>query len=153
MATESLTQPAGNLYDDDFVAWASETARLLREGRFNEIDMEHLVEEVEDIANRYKQELRSRLRVLIRHLLKWQQQPEKRSRSWMATIVTQRTQIRDVLEGSPSLRRLLAKSIARVYPDAVKLASVETGLSERSFPRECPFSADQILDDNFVPGG
>src|SRR5713226_7682096 len=147
MAAESLTRPVSKLYDEDFVAWATETARLLREGRFDEIDVEHLVEEVEDMANRYKHELRSRLRVLIRHLLKWQQQPGNRSRSGRSTIVGQRAEIQDLLERSPSLRRELRESVVRTYGNAIKRASIETGLSEDSFPRECPFSPDQILDD------
>src|SRR5690242_6255856 len=86
MRAKSLSQPA-TLYEDDFSAWASETARLLREGRFGEIDVEHVAEEIEGMANRDKRELMSRLRILVLHLLKLLHQPEKRSRSWRATIV------------------------------------------------------------------
>src|SRR2546426_519054 len=111
MGAKSLTRPASKLYDEDFVAWASETARLLRSGRFDKIDVEHLAEEVEDMANRDKRELASRLRVLILHLLKWQQQPGKRSRSWRATIATQRAELKDLLDQSPSLRRVLPGSV------------------------------------------
>ncbi len=151
MGAESLTRPAGKLYDKDFVAWASETARLLREGRFREIDVEHLAEEVEDMAGRDKRELLSRLTVLMSHLLKWQQQSGKRSRSWMSTIATQRRELKRLLEQSPSLRAVLRQSVTRVYSDGVEQASIETGLPEDSFPRECPFSLDQILDRNFLP--
>ncbi len=151
MATESLTRSVGKPYDEDFVAWASETARLLREGRFNEIDFEHLAEEVEAMAGRDKRELISRLTVLMVHLLKWQHQAGKRSRSWKSTIATQRRELKHLLEQSPSLRGVLRQSVARVYDDTLEQASIETGLSENSFLRDCPFSADQILDRHFLP--
>jgi len=152
MSAESLSQPAANLYEEDFVAWALDTARLLREGRFNAIDIENLAEEVEAMAGRDKRELLSRLTVLILHLLKWRWQPEKRSGSWAATIVTQRTEIEGLFEQSPSLRRTLSPSLSRVYRNAVKEAAAETGLPQDTFPRQCPFSAAQVLDEEFLPG-
>ena len=152
MSAGSLTPLAGKLYDEDFVAWANETATLLRAGRFDEIDAEHLAEEVEAMAGRDTRELRSRLTVLILHLLKWQQQPEKRSVSWKSTIATQRAEVKHLLEQSPSLKRVVLESVTRIYGDAVEQASIETGLPEDSFPRECPFSPDQVLDRNFLPG-
>ena len=149
MGAEPLTRPAIVRYDDDFVQWAEETARLLRERRFDEIDLENLVEEVEAMAGRDKRELTSRLTVLLQHLLKWQHQPGKRSRSWRVTVVRQRAEIRTLLEQSPSLRRQIAKSMPRAYSDAVQLAYGETGLPPKVFPSECPFSIEQVLDENF----
>lgn len=151
MATESLTRPVSKLYDDDFVAWASETARLLREGRFGEIDIENLAEEVEAMAGRDRREMASRLTILMMHLLKWQQQPGKRSSSWRSTIATQRAELQRLLKQSPSLRREVPQSVTEVYEDAVEQASIDTGIPEDSFPRECPFSPDQILDRSFLP--
>ncbi len=151
MTAESLSRPAAKLYEEDFFAWGIETARLLREGRFDQLDIEHLAEEIEAMANRDRRELLSRLTVLILHLLKWGWQPKKRSGSWAATIVTQRTEIERVMEASPSLRRTLAPSLARVYRDAIKEAAAETGLPQDTFPRECPFSVAQVLDEEFLP--
>ena len=151
MRAKSLSQ-AATLYEDDFAAWASETARLLREGRFGEIDVEHVAEEIEGMANRDKRELMSRLRIQVLHLLKWQHQPEKRSRSWRATIVSQRAELADLLEQSPSLKRAVSELAVRGYRDAVEQASAETGLSADSFPGECPFSPAQLLDRRFLPG-
>src|SRR5947209_4622481 len=106
MGAESLSRPVANLYEEDFVAWADETTRLLREGRLDQIDIEHVAEESEGLANRDRHELVSRLTVLVHHLLKWGWQPQKRSGSWKLTISTQRTEIEDQLENSPSLRGL-----------------------------------------------
>ena len=85
-----LKPASASLYDEDFAVWTAETARLLRAGRFDEVDIEHVAEEIEDMGKRDKRELHSRLTVLILHLLKWKWQPEKKSASWGSTIVTQR---------------------------------------------------------------
>ena len=152
MGAKSLTRQAAKLYDEDFVEWASETARLLREGRFDRIDVEHLVEEVEDMASRDKRELLSRLIVLLQHLLKWQHQPENRSGSWKATVLTQRTELELLFEQSPSLKRIARGSAPRAYRKAVAAAAAATGLPVQAFPSECRFSLEQILDETFLPG-
>jgi len=158
MGVKSLTRPSAKppqhklLYDQDFAVWTQQTARLLRAGRFTEIDIESLAEEVEDMGKRDRDEAHSRLRVLLAHLLKWQQQPEKRSRSWRSTIATQRVELGQVFRRSPSMMRVLDESLAEIYFDAVEQAAIETGLPADSFPRDCPFSVQQILDRAF-PGG
>ena len=152
MGAKSLVRPATKLYDEDFVEWAFETARLLRAGRLDDIDVEHLAEEIEDMAKRDKRELLSRLTVILQHLLKWQFQTQKRSRSWNVTILSQRTELETLFEQSPSLRRWLRTSVAGAYRNAVRQASIETGLPIEGFPGECPYSPEQILDQHFLPG-
>ena len=114
VSTKTLKPPAASLYDQDFATWTSETARLLRARRFDEIDIEHVAEEIEDMGKSEKRELLSRLSVLVLHLLKWKFQREKRSSSWKATILTQRTELGRLLEDSPSLMRTLGASVAKV---------------------------------------
>jgi len=152
MSAKSLTQPTTLLYDEDFARWTAETARLLREGRFAEIDIEYVAEEIEDMGKNQHRELGSRLVVIIKHLLKWQFQPQKRSKSWKSAIIVQRAELKQLFEQSPSVRRTAPASVQRVYRDAVKQASVETDLPVESFPRECPFTPEQILDEDFIPG-
>ncbi len=152
MGTKALKPAVSNLYDEDFAVWTEETASLLRAGRFDQIDIEHLAEEVEDMGKSEKHEVQSRLRVLILHLLKWKFQPEQQSRSWNSTIATQRVELERRFEQSPSLRRDLSKSVAKVYFDAVHLAAIETGLPQSSFPSDCPFRVEQVLGRNFLPG-
>ncbi len=151
MGAKSLTLPVTKLYGEDFVAWASDTARLLREGRFDQIDIESLAEEIQAMADRDRRELRSRLRVLSFHLLKWRWQPKRRSRSWKSTIQEQRAAIEDLVQSSPSLRGSLRESVLRTYPKAVVRASIETGLPAASFPRECPWAVAEILGPDFLP--
>src|SRR5712692_1953085 len=151
MSAKSLTQSATLLYDEDFALWTAETARLLRQGRLTELDVEHLAEEVEDMGKSQHRELGSRLTVIIQHLLKWQLQPEKRSGSCKATTVTQRAELDRLFEQSPSVRRGLRAWVSRVYRDAVAAAAAETDLPKKSFPGGCPFTPEQILDEDFFP--
>ena len=147
-----MVRPAATLYDEDFALWITETAQLLRVRRFDEIDIEHLVEEIEAMAGRDRRELENRLAVLIKHLLKWEHQATRRSGSWQSTIITQRGALEGILEQSPSLRRAVPAAVARVYRRAAAAAAAETRVPADSFPRECPYSPEQILDGTFLPG-
>jgi hypothetical protein len=137
-------------YDEDFYEWTQRTAELLREAKMDEIDAEHIAEELQDMGNRDKREVVNRLAVLIAHLLKWQIQPYLRGRSWKSTIVEQRSQLELVLEDSPSLRNHALKQIESVYRRAVQVALAETGLNI-TLPDRCPFTLDQILDNDYLP--
>ncbi|MDY6993121.1 MAG: DUF29 domain-containing protein [Pseudomonadota bacterium] len=138
-------------YDTDFYAWALHQAQRLREGKFAELDIEHLAEELESMGRNNKRELTSRLKILLGHLLKWQYQPGGRSTSWRGSIVEQRLQINDLIEDNPSLKPQLVEAIAQAYPHAIELASDETGFSESIFPNTCPYAPEQILTKGFFP--
>jgi len=151
MGAKTLKPAAASLYDEDFAIWTAETARLLRACRFDEVDIEHVAEEIEDMGKRDKRELHRRLTMLILHLLKWKWQLEKQTRGWQATLLTQRAELDRLLEDSPSLRRAIPAAIAKVYPAVLRSAVLETGLPPEIFPSQCPFSPDQILDREFLP--
>ncbi len=139
-------------YDQDFYAWSLRNAALMRQGRLSEIDTEHLIEELESMAKREKRELINRLAILLAHLLKWQFQPARRSRSWQNTIDNQREDILELLAESPSLRREINERLAQAYKKALRLAEEETGLEKSYFPAVCPYTLDQALDETFYPG-
>ena len=141
------------LYDDDFFAWTKEQAALLRSGDLSLVDVLNLAEEIESMGKSLRRELRSRLIVLLAHLLKWRHQPGFRSRSWSATAREQRRQIRELLTESPSLRSLITRELSRLYADARETAADETGLAETVFPAKCPFTPEQILAADFLPEG
>lgn len=139
------------LYDEDFLAWTERTAALLRSARFAAIDVDHLAEEVEDMGKRDLREANSRLRVLLVHLLKWRHQPRKRSASWRSTIVTQRQEIADLLEQSPSLRVKLSAGLGSTYQNAVARAAAQTGIEATAFDGDCPWTLKRVLDPGFLP--
>jgi hypothetical protein len=138
-------------YDQDFYVWTQTQAALMRQGKWQEVDWEHVAEEIDALGKRDRRELASRLQVLVMHLLKWQRQPEQRSGSWRRTIGEQRDQLHLLLEDSPSLRPQVPVLLARRYPYARDKALDETGLF--TLPDTCPFTPEQVLDVNFWPEG
>ena len=142
---------AAELYDRDFAEWAVRNAELLRSGRVAEADLDHIAQEIEDMAKRERRAMQSRLARLIQQLLKWQVQPMKRSASWQSTIAEQRFRIGKLLEDNPSFRPELAKSIDQEYDHAVHLATLDTGLERERFPSSWPYTVEQTLDQGFLP--
>lgn len=144
-------EPATQSYEADFYAWTQESAALLRAGRFAEADIAHVAEEIEDMGRRDLRELDSRVQVLLAHLLEWQLQPERRTPSWRATITTQRLELDALLAQSPSLRPRLVSGIAENHRRAIRRAAAEVNLAPERFPPICPYSLEQVLDDDFLP--
>lgn len=140
-------------YEKDVVAWAAEQARLLRAGRLDLLDVEHIAGEIEDVGKSEQRELASRMAVLLSHLLKWQYQPERQGASWEKTIRAQRKEIQYALDESPSLRPKLeeARWLDMVWTKAVAQAVGETGLD--CFPEACPWAIeDEVLAETWLPG-
>jgi len=144
-----------SLYGRDYYSWALEQSSALRERRFDALDMDHLAEEVEGLAKSERRELRNRLMRVLVHLLEGRFQAAHRSRSWETTLISQRVQIAALLDDSPSLRIELPESVERAYGLALRLAGKEMGMTreqwEQLFPAQCPWSAKQILDEDFYP--
>ncbi|MBK1633594.1 hypothetical protein CKO31_23185 [Thiohalocapsa halophila] len=140
-----------NLYEHDIHAWTRQTAELLKARRFQDIDVEHLIEELENMARRDRQELVSRLKILLGHLLKWEYQPTHRCSSWLGSILEQRLRLRDLLSSSPSLKPFLAEAADLAYADGAQLASRETGLAITQFPASLPYPLERLLDDDWLP--
>ena len=139
------------LYAQDLCLWADHNATLLREGRFDSLDIEHLIEELTDMSKSDQRALYSHLKNLLMHLLKWQFQTEQQSKSWQYSIVNARLEIKDLLKDSPSLRPRIDGEFANIYNDARLLASIETGLDFAIFPANCPYTLEQTLDASWMP--
>lgn len=139
------------MYDQDFYAWAMKSAELLRQGRFSEIDVEHIAEELETMGRSERRELINRLAVLLTHLLKWRFQPERRGRSWALTIEEQRRQTARVLHDNQSLKAAIDEILQEAYGDAILHTARQTGLDRKTFPETCPFTLQQIIDTDFWP--
>jgi Domain of unknown function DUF29 len=145
----------GDLYDGDFYRWAVEQAAVMRNKRCElealGIDWVNVAEELDTLGRSERRELRSRLGVLLLHLLNWLHQPMHQSTSWRRTIETQREAIGELLSDSPSLKQLLDQTMVAAYRDARRDAVVETGLSDTAFSAHCQWTAAQVLDPNFLP--
>jgi hypothetical protein len=138
-------------HDSDFYTWTQEQAALLRQGRLSEADIVNLIEEIEDMGASERRELENRLIILLAHLLKWMYQPERRGNSWRLTIKNQRFQTKRHLKKNPGLQHDLGDSFEAAYYTASLDAAKETKLDESTFPVNCPWLIDQVLDDEFWP--
>jgi Domain of unknown function DUF29 len=143
--------PVDDLYETDFYAWTQEQARLLRERRWDDLDLENLVDEVESVGGSEKREIRNRLTKLLAHLLKWQYQPGLRGASWRATIRDQRRELAEIVRDSPSLRGYVNGQVQERYTSGRLEAAEQTGIAFGLFPEECPFAPEQVLDLEFWP--
>lgn len=150
MAKPPMSEP--NLYATDFHAWTQKQVMLLQSQRWSSIDLPNLIEEIESLGKQQRQELRNRLSLLMGHLLKWEYQPQRRSRSWLATLRIQRRDIVRLLKDNPSLKPHLEDALKDAYENARDLAMAETDLPEQTFPLEVPYQLSDILDDGFYPG-
>jgi Domain of unknown function DUF29 len=147
------------LYQKNYTAWAEKTSELLKAGQFSELDIEHLLEELAGMGASEYNELESRLTILIAHLLKWQFQYQQLSArwqefkgdSWRSTIIEQRARIVKRLRKSPGLKANLPEILAEAYQDALELAIKETRLPAAIFPSHCPYTLEQLLNDDFYP--
>ncbi len=140
------------LYETDFYQWTVEQSQFLALGKLQGLDLENLFEEIESLGKQQQQELENRLAVLLGHLLKWDFQPDIRTRSWRATIKEQRLRIQLLLKKSPSLKSYLVTAVEVGYYLGVVLVEKETPFDAKDLPAECPYTIAQIFDVNFPDG-
>ena len=138
-------------YEIDFAAWVHEQVERLRRGATDEVDIEHIAEELEQLARSERRALASHLHNLMLHLLKWQFQPSHRGDSWSASIDNARSHIHELLTEMPSLRQYVEGQIEHQHDRARKSAAAQTGLPKARFPEDCPYAAEQLLDPEFLP--
>jgi len=146
-----MSTVTANLYETDFYGWIKSQVDALKAGNLKGLDVDNLIEEVEDMGRSEKREFDSRLEVLLTHLLKWQYQPNFRGRSWQFTVMEQRTRIAYHLADNPSLKSRIPETYERTYALAVIDAVKETGLDKTAFPAQCPWTFDEVMDEDFWP--
>jgi hypothetical protein len=137
--------PVRTGYMQDFYSWLMEQARFVREGRWDQVDRDNLAEEIESLGREQFNKLESALHVLLLHMLKWDHQPKKRTRSWVLSIEAQRIEVADVIDDNPGLNPRIDEAIARGYRKARVEAARETGLEEDRFPALCPYAWDDLM--------
>lgn len=138
---------AKTLYDTDFVEWSARTAQCVRAGRFDEVDLEHLAEEIESLGKRDRWAVHSQLLRLLLHQMKRRIQPERESASWRRSIISSQDRITLRVKDSPSLKQFLEEELPGIYTRAVRGALLETGVRTVNLPERCPFTVDRLLED------
>ena len=148
------------LYERDLQQWIDQTVEQLRNREFGALDIEHLIEELIDLGKSEKNTLRSNLTMLLAHLLKFKVQhdvPDMMKASWYSSVLEHRQRVLNNLADTPSLKSYLVDALEKSYPDGRKLAIKEGKLAkfgvrvpeESMYPMICPFSVEQILDEDF----
>ncbi|QLE55732.1 DUF29 domain-containing protein [Nostoc sp. TCL26-01] len=151
---------SNNLYDRDLQSWIEQTIQQLQNREFDSLDIEHLIEELVDLGKAEKNALKSNLTILLTHLLKLMVQhdvPDMMKGSWYSSVLEHRQRVLNNLSDTPSLKSFLPEAIEKAYPDGRKLAIKESKLAkfgvrvpqESEYPLVCPFSVEQILDEDF----
>ena len=143
--------PTHSLYDTDLYRWTQEQAGLLREGKLHELDLANLMEEILSVGASQYTAVSSAVYQILVHLLKWRYQPAHQSRSWRVSLVEQRNRMPRQLRRAPALAREIPKMIEEEYPAACRKASAQTGLPLTTFPATCPWTVDQVLNEDFWP--
>jgi hypothetical protein len=151
ITTSDKTTTQLTLYDRDFHQWTQVMADAIRSGDWADLDTENLAEELESLGRQQRQELRNRLGILLGHLLKWQLQPQHRSKSCRLTLREQRLQIRFLLKDNSSRKPYLAEAIEEGYALGLLLVAKETPLEIEDLPEVCPYSLEEAIDDTFFP--
>lgn len=140
----SLTE----LYDTDLFAWTTKTSELLKSKQFDAVDWENVIEEIEALGRSEKRAIKSHLVVLLIHLLKWEFQPERQSKSWRISIQNAREDLKELLDENRSLKGdFLNEVLPKAYQKAREKASNETSIFLENFPATCPFTLDEILSE------
>ncbi|MEX6506321.1 DUF29 domain-containing protein [Jiella sp. M17.18] len=139
-------------YEDDVHAWAFEQAQLLRLGRFSEVDLPNVIEELESLGREVQELISGAYRDLIAALLEWEADPSSRTRENATLILKARFTIEDEEKEARSLREDAKRTVEAVYPDAVHLAMAATGLPRGCFPIECPYELAFLRDLDALPG-
>lgn len=151
------------LYERDYHQWLNETISAIQQRRFSDVDWDNLVEELDDMGKADKNALLSNVKILVAHLLKLTVQhdaPAQMKGSWYNSVDEHRERVKDALESIPSLQNYLPEAVSKSYPGARKLAIKEGKRAsygvrqpkEREYPQQCPFSIEQVLDEDFYGG-
>ena len=151
---------ANTLYDRDLQLWIDQTIHQLKNREFGSLDVEHLIEELVDLGRAEKNALKSNLSILLAHLLKLLVQhdvPDSMKGSWYGSVLEHRQRVIDNLADTPSLKNILLETVEKAYHSGRKLA-IKVGTlarfgvrvpAESEYPTTCPFSIEQILDEDF----
>lgn len=142
---------SSTLYDKDYYLWLEKTVQLLKNGQLSALDIDNLIEEIQDMGISQKKSVKSNLIVLLWHLLKYKYQPNKRSNSWLLTVDEHRDRLEEDFSHSPSLKQYFNEIFQEAYRKARKKAAIETDLSIETFPVDCPFTKEEILNTDYLP--
>lgn len=142
--------PAKTRHEEDRYSWAQEQIELLRAGHLEKIDIDDLIEVLNDVSGSEYDKLESALSIVLMHLLKWDYQPERRSRSWVNSILEHRRRAEKQLRKNPGLKSRLREAVEDGYEYARMRCGTETSIEKEALPWSCPYGWDEIMTREIV---
>jgi len=138
-----------SLYETDPHAWAMQKAEALRSGRFGDLDLDNLADEIAEMGRGEWKDLRSEVSIILAHMQKWDYQSSHRSKIWADSIDEHRDGAALSLDGSPSLQAHVDEILKAAYKIARRTASRETGLPEARVPADNPYTVNDVMTRKF----
>ena len=143
-------------YEDDIYAWSQAQAAVLRRLAAtrrdlpNELDLEHVAEEIEDVGKSEVRTVESFLELLLRHLLKVASAPEARpGRHWRGEIDIQHRALRKDLKRS-MFQLIELDDVWRTAKLRAEKALEENGDAlVEGLPPAAPFELEEFLANSF----
>ena len=147
------TQTNYEIYEQDYPEWLDITLNQLQNRDLENVDWEHLIEEITALGNEQRRKVESYLRQLIKHLLLYQYWETEKSycgKGWIEEIDNFRSEL-DLLLESKVLYNHCAKILDKIYIKARNNAIRKSELSPEIFPENCPYSLTEILNPEWLP--
>jgi hypothetical protein len=142
-----------DLYEEDFVLWTEKIAELLKRKKFDSVDWENLIEEVECMGRSERQAVESLLTQLIKHLLKlgyWRSERERNVRHWLGEIAEFRSQLKKKMK-TATLKNHAIDSFEEAYEEARQTLIDARAIEKEAIPLEVTFTLEQVLDGDWFP--
>jgi hypothetical protein len=139
------------LYEEDYQLWLEKTINQLKNRDLEHIDWHNLIEELEDLSNRNKREVKSYLIQLLIHLLLYQYWNSERNysgRGWKVEIANFRDELSELLD-SKTLYNYMLQILPNAYQKARKRVIIKSDL--HNIPELCPYKIEEILAENWLP--
>ncbi len=136
-------------YSSDYYTWTKEQVKLLKLKRFEEVDWDNLIEEIEDLGKSRENALESYLERLLDHLLKlsyWESEKKYCTRGWKAEIRNFRAQIKKIIRKNPALKNKLEPIWQEIYPVRISIMR-----ELFSIPDNNNIALDDALSDDWFP--
>ena len=142
-----------DLHHSDILAWSraqAERLRRMRRGELvNDLDWEHVIEEIEDVGGSQLSAVRSHLGLAMLHALKalaWPDHPAVKH--WQDEITVFLANAQDGFQPGVQQHVDPGEIYARALKRLRKLAPFE-GSPPRPLPQSVPFTAAELRDEDF----
>lgn len=136
----------------DVSVWATQTANLLREGRWGAVDLDRLVSQLTALANEPGNVVEGQLAYLLLHLLVWHYRETERSALRRDLIDQVRRQTELMIQADQTFIEVAHNHLDGAYKKARVAAARHMGIDPTQLPADCPVGLSKLRDPSWFPG-